>query len=1326
MKTLLLLITLTLTVWSNAQYAYVPDDQISTYVVKGKLQIINYYTEKVLCKDVPADDIVTGANHGLLGFKKGEKYGLMNFYGKIIVPATLDAYDLGEGTYPLEMRGNYFAVRKGEKTGLIDSTGKFSVPLGNYDYLWDAKAGFGAAEKDGLFGLFKNGKTILPMEYNSEFQYGTPFEFYRESEIITKGEYYGLINNKGIIIQAPVFIDIYDIADNYWVMRNQDSKHVLADYSGKIVLKPTFDKIYDVQGNYIMVQEGNKNGVVRFDGTIACPIEYEYLGYDIMSDAIFVKQNDRWGIFNLKTQKQLSIDYDNQYAPMWLKSGLAAVRINGLWGMVNTEGKVVTQPAFDNVEMPVFYEGYAQVRQNGKSGILSSEGKLILPCLYDELNASPYRDQVVSSNGKMGLLSKKFEVLVPCEYDEINYLVEDKICLVSNEKKVGLYQIGKGLITPTKFDEISSYLGRHDGENFLKTMINNKIGFLDMSGKQLLPNVAETIFNVNNSKALIKENGQLKRYSIQTGEEIPLVADSIRKFETTTFKYVDLMWYCISTSDQKIIGQEYTQLGQFDSQGRAVAYTSSFDNPIAINTMGENIKPGFHLVVSPVLDTIIDSQDLEAIDAILATKNLVDPMSEIPVVEQMRENLITDVSVYPMYDEWGNEMDVLKFNLVVYHKKNYYGPGYPFPSEPIYEYTFSNHYSNWSLPNKEGWRWATLKEYPNEERSLYLSEHTVLVNNIGEEIRKTNYIPVTSVPFFEHTFNADALMVVDAQTGELSWEMNESLPWEKLGKYTKVIDSVQTYFPTVKGLTNEQFIAQYKDSIYISIYSGWAYVPEYEEVQTFTYRFFKSSGTQLFDLPPPNEVKYRFVLANLKQLKGGEKLSEFHPASNGEIDGKASSELAEIPYIQAITIGEKQAFAFGDVNYFVLPPFSDYDSEADKKEIIQSYLKDTAYTMVKPYLEQAEKFQKLIELGVAKHVDYGATDEKLNAFVSAHGSSLQIYFYPKNVALAMENELLLEPKYLSIATDNTAMGKKGNSTFIAIDTLLNVWRYDLSTRKLVLDKEHVLTGIIREGIFTQNIKTKLHSFNNSGVQLGGRFDDNLEEISFIPNLNNIQQLEFIGNCDYSQPIVNIYGEDSIVYHEDGTSEFIYYNFCDTNVLGKYGRFKNGLNLHAYKQLNQPVKLVYNYVPVEQYAFTTTSISSSIPLNDMFNGEYTIEESTEGLRIKSNNRTLDISEKEYLAARDIPALTNGYGGIYRKGKFIPYQTLLPFPEKHAVYIHLNKDNYLVGEKGQLELVKLGNDQSLTKSGLFFTSGEDFNEKFENDFSLRYSIQDFVGY
>ena len=74
MKTLLLLITLTLAVCSNAQYAYVPDDQISTYVVKGKLQIINYYTEKVLCKDVPAEDIVTGANHGLLGFKKGEKY----------------------------------------------------------------------------------------------------------------------------------------------------------------------------------------------------------------------------------------------------------------------------------------------------------------------------------------------------------------------------------------------------------------------------------------------------------------------------------------------------------------------------------------------------------------------------------------------------------------------------------------------------------------------------------------------------------------------------------------------------------------------------------------------------------------------------------------------------------------------------------------------------------------------------------------------------------------------------------------------------------------------------------------------------------------------------------------------------------------------------------------------------------------------------------------------------------------------------------------------------------------------------------------------------
>jgi hypothetical protein len=209
------------------------------------------------------------------------------------------------------------------------------------------------------------------------------------------------------------------------------------------------------------------------------------------------------------------------------------------------------------------------------------------------------------------------------------------------------------------------------------------------------------------------------------------------------------------------------------------------------------------------------------------------------------------------------------------------------------------------------------------------------------------------------------------------------------------------------------------------------------------------------------------------------------------------------------------------------------------------------------------------------------------------------------------------------------------------------------------------------------------------------------------------------------PIVNSSGEDSIIYHEDGTYEFLYYQFCDTNVMGKYGRFKNGLDLHAYKQLNQPAKFFFLHQPNETYAFTKTSVTAGFPFNHHADGDYVIEETDEGIRLVLGDRTLEIPEKEYFQIREIPQLSNGFGGIYRKGKYIPYQTLLAFPEKHAVNIHLKKSYYLTGEENKLELVKLNSDQTLVKSGLIFTSGQEMEEKYSNDFDLRYQIQDFMG-
>ena len=180
-----------------AQKEYVPDSYIDISGEPGDFTISNYFTKKVFVKHLKVDDIVTGAYHGLIGFRQGDKYGFINIYGKVMHPAEFDAFEPGQESYPFINRGNFMAVRKGELTALIDSLGAFALPLGNYDFMWDSGRGTCAASQDGFFGLFRNGKCILPMEYESLFN---DFEFTRETMPINKGELFGLVSTSGKVV----------------------------------------------------------------------------------------------------------------------------------------------------------------------------------------------------------------------------------------------------------------------------------------------------------------------------------------------------------------------------------------------------------------------------------------------------------------------------------------------------------------------------------------------------------------------------------------------------------------------------------------------------------------------------------------------------------------------------------------------------------------------------------------------------------------------------------------------------------------------------------------------------------------------------------------------------------------------------------------------------------------------------------------------------------------------------------------------------------------------------------------------------------------------
>jgi hypothetical protein len=66
------------------------------------------------------------------------------------------------------------------------------------------------------------------------------------------------------------------------------------------------------------------------------------------------------------------------------QEGLAAVKVCGRWGFINTHGEIVCQCKWDEVKD--FQEGMAPVKKEGRWGCVNESGDIVVPCVWKEIS----------------------------------------------------------------------------------------------------------------------------------------------------------------------------------------------------------------------------------------------------------------------------------------------------------------------------------------------------------------------------------------------------------------------------------------------------------------------------------------------------------------------------------------------------------------------------------------------------------------------------------------------------------------------------------------------------------------------------------------------------------------------------------------------------------------------------------------------------------------------------------------------------------------------------------------------------------------------------
>jgi hypothetical protein len=333
-----------------------------------------------------------------------------------------------------------------------------------YDSIAPYSEGMAAVRLDGKWGYIdKTGKEVIPNKYNiaKYFSFGYAF--------VKLEDKWQIINQKGEEFNYTILDKDLEL-----LRLKVNDKIAYIDKTAKLVTPLKYDKANELDKNIAFTQIGDKFGVVGKSGEITEP-KYDKV-FAVSEGFRIVMQNDKYGYIDNETGKEITpIEY---YNALDFKNGLAKVQIYDeaydeymLWNYIDKTGKV----KYDEIEM--FEEGLAAVKLNGKWGFIDTTGKEIIPSQYDEVEKYRKGLAAVKLNGKWGLINKTGKNVIPMKYDYTRYLGGEHIIVTLNEKYGVIDKNGKEVI-PIKYDFVN-----YDGDIFT-AKLNGKFLWVDQQGNE--------------------------------------------------------------------------------------------------------------------------------------------------------------------------------------------------------------------------------------------------------------------------------------------------------------------------------------------------------------------------------------------------------------------------------------------------------------------------------------------------------------------------------------------------------------------------------------------------------------------------------------------------------------------------------------------------------------------------------------------------------------------------------------------------------------------------------------------------------------------------
>lgn len=376
-----------------------------------------------------------------------------------------------------------------------------------------------SVRRNGKMGIVKVGEanesfrveTIIPCEYD-QVQAGD--EYY----VVTNGSLHGLLDWEGKTVIACVYDDVdLDKYVGFCSVKRNGLKGLMSK-TGEELIPCAFDDFGVINKHFFWTRKDNTYGIYSSEGEKVQPCKfssffiYEEKKKVSLSDFAKLDQRKHPDLYavvsgkvgtldskNFTTKLPCAYDYLSDFATrMKITNGvrteqrLAVCRLNGKYGIVNSEGKQIQPMGFDELRKDVSDPSSKElpdmgsardlhVRIGDKWGILTADGEQLAEVKFDSVGVFHDGLAVVKAAERYGYIDRSGAIVIPIQWMAAYDFSEGLAALRVDKKHFQFINTaGTVVIKSKKYDSVGRFRN-----GICRVVKGGKVKWIDTKGKEL-------------------------------------------------------------------------------------------------------------------------------------------------------------------------------------------------------------------------------------------------------------------------------------------------------------------------------------------------------------------------------------------------------------------------------------------------------------------------------------------------------------------------------------------------------------------------------------------------------------------------------------------------------------------------------------------------------------------------------------------------------------------------------------------------------------------------------------------------------------------------